>query len=466
MPDGPVNVLLIEDDEDDFVLTKDLFAELPDGAYHLDRVADYPSALHALDHCDHHLYLVDYRLGSHTGLELVVEAIKRGCNKPMIMLTGQSEREFDLQAMRAGAVDYLIKDQLTAGMLERSMRYALRHSQQAEEIRQANQQLEQRVLERTEALGEANSALTESQRFLRSVLDALPIHIAVLDEAGAVLAVNAAWRRFADENEPPPGEDCIGQNFLEECLSERNPCGPHTELAQGIRYVLQGGLPGYQTEYPCHTPREHRWFQTQVSPFPRPGPVLAVVAREDTTSRGQSEQALRRQSRQLQELSRIATRFNVAHDVRSTLEILADAAQSIIGAHQCVSCQIADFDWSKAVCVSRISDKYLDWRDRDWPMGSGLERAICRGNHALRLTQDDAERHPAWLAPDYDGESRPPLRGLLAAPLVGHDGRNLGLVQLSDKFDGQEFTEEDAAILVQLAQMASVALENAFLYRD
>ena len=59
----------------------------------------------------------------------------------------------------------------------------------------------------------------------------------------------------------------------------------------------------------------------------------------------------------------------------------------------------------------------------------------------------------------------PAARGWLAAPLIGRRGRNMGLVQLFDKADGP-FTEGDEAILVQIAQMAGVAVENARLYQE
>jgi signal transduction histidine kinase len=161
MPEGleQIRVLLVEDDEDDYLLTKDLFAELPPGAYHLDRVSDYASALRTLDDCEHDVYLVDYRLGERTGLELIREAIARGCYAPMIMLTGQREREVDLLAMQVGAVDYIVKDRLDMAALDRAIRYALRNKRLEEEIRQANQQLEQRVEQRTAELERVNAAL-------------------------------------------------------------------------------------------------------------------------------------------------------------------------------------------------------------------------------------------------------------------------------------------------------------------
>lgn len=159
MDEETIRVLLVEDDDDDYILAKDLFQQFTRGKYHLDRAADFESALAALAACNHDLYLVDYRLGKHTGLELIAEARRRGCAAPLIMLTGQQEFEVDLQAMRAGAVDYLVKDRLDAPMLERSMRYALQQKRHEELIRRVNQELEERVRARTAELDKLNQAL-------------------------------------------------------------------------------------------------------------------------------------------------------------------------------------------------------------------------------------------------------------------------------------------------------------------
>ena len=117
--------MLVDGDRDDFVLTRELFAELS-GAYSLDWVSDYETGLRELAHGAHDVYLLDYRLGSRDGLELLREGLRAGCKAPIIILTGQADRELDFAAMEAGAADYLIKGKIDASKPAKGWRSAWR----------------------------------------------------------------------------------------------------------------------------------------------------------------------------------------------------------------------------------------------------------------------------------------------------------------------------------------------------
>ena len=136
MNNEPVRVLLVDDDEDDYVLTRDWFCEMEGARFELEWVASYDAALNAIAYNDHDVYLLDYRLGERNGLELLREAIAKGCKAPIILLTGQGDHEIDVEAMKAGAADYLDKSQLGAPLLERSIRYAIERKQAEQKIRE------------------------------------------------------------------------------------------------------------------------------------------------------------------------------------------------------------------------------------------------------------------------------------------------------------------------------------------
>ncbi len=140
----PLRILLVDDDEDDYIITRDLLAEIEGQSYNLEWVATYKAALERISHQKHDLYLIDYRLGQHTGLELLNEVMTQGCKAPLILLTGQGGREIDLQAMQAGAADYLVKGQMDALLLERSIRYALEHTRAQAEIQQRTVEIQHR----------------------------------------------------------------------------------------------------------------------------------------------------------------------------------------------------------------------------------------------------------------------------------------------------------------------------------
>jgi PAS domain S-box-containing protein len=123
--EGIIKVLLVEDDEDDFVITRELISEIRGQKFTLDWVKTFEAGLAAMKLSQHDVVLVDFRLGAHNGVQLLRAAVEAGCESPIILLTGSGEHTVDVQAMEAGASDYLVKAELSASQLERSIRYAL-----------------------------------------------------------------------------------------------------------------------------------------------------------------------------------------------------------------------------------------------------------------------------------------------------------------------------------------------------
>jgi len=136
-----IKILVVDDDEDDFVLVRDLILESAEGHFTVDWVATYEEAIQEIKACRHHVYLVDYHLGAGNGLELLREAGALGCKSPLILLTGQGDRKVDMAAMAAGAADFLDKTELRGTLLERSIRYALDRKRAEEALKESEDAL-------------------------------------------------------------------------------------------------------------------------------------------------------------------------------------------------------------------------------------------------------------------------------------------------------------------------------------
>ncbi|WP_187369395.1 EAL domain-containing protein [Baekduia soli] len=108
--------------------------------------------------------------------------------------------------------------------------------------------------------------------------------MAVIDEAGTVVAVNAAWRRFGAEGGAGAGADCLGQNYLRAC--DAGAPDPYAlRAATGLREVLAGALEHFAMEYPVHHGAVRRWFDVCASRFSGEGPVRVVVSHAEVTER-------------------------------------------------------------------------------------------------------------------------------------------------------------------------------------
>jgi DNA-binding NtrC family response regulator len=122
-----VRVLLVEDDESDYVVTRDLLTAQEHASFKVEWCADYDSALSVIREQRHDVYLVDYRIGARTGLELVSEGFGAQPTAPVIALTGGGDYAVDVEATALGFTDFLVKADLDTAVLERSIRYGLSH---------------------------------------------------------------------------------------------------------------------------------------------------------------------------------------------------------------------------------------------------------------------------------------------------------------------------------------------------
>lgn len=142
--------------------------------------------------------------------------------------------------------------------------------------------------------------------------------------------------------------------------------------------------------------------------------------------------------------------------------VLAQAvelARVVASAHQGAATQMISGDWSHARKYFSLSEKYATWADYHTPaVGFGIHAYIAQANQPMRLTQSELEAHPAWKNVGVEDGKHPPMRGWLAVPLIGVDGLNYGLIQASDRYEG-DFTAEDEANMVRLAKLTSQALD-------
>lgn len=165
--------------------------------------------------------------------------------------------------------------------------------------------------------------------------------------------------------------------------------------------------------------------------------------------------------------------------VEAANRVLADAAElarAVVPSHQSAATVIAGGDWSTGRKHFSLSAKYAAWADyaapavgvgtHAWLLAEAARRAADergaggdRFPMVVRYTHAELEAHPAWLGFGTERAKHPPMRGWMAAPIVGRDGTVWGLLQLSDRLDGGDYSAEDEATFARFARLATTTLE-------
>lgn len=276
--------------------------------------------------------------------------------------------------------------------------------------------------------------------------------IITLDHAGVITSWNAGAQLMLGYSE----DEALGRPGAIFFTPEDVAAGAAEDE---VRLALQEGR-AVNERWHLRKDGSRFWGSGLMLQLDAPGTPLLKMFRDRTQGHA-TEARLRRRSEQLLELAETALEVTRGQTLEATLEVVTHAARRIIGAHQGVVSLTRDGDWAQSIKTVALTEKYQQWRNYVEPSdGSGIYAWVCEQNQPARMTQAELEAHPRWRGFGAHADKHPPMRGWLAAPLVARDGHNLGLIQLSDKHDGAEFDASDEAMLVQLAQLASAAVEQ------
>jgi len=294
--------------------------------------------------------------------------------------------------------------------------------------------------------------LGREREILKAIVDNIPVMLVIWDQAGKLEWINREWvrlRGFSLEEAREP-----------DFLARVYPDPAVREAALDHLRTLGPGWRDFRSLTRDGRVLDAAWANARLSD----GRTLGIG--QDITERKRIEEERERRAAQLQALADAAVTIGAATSIPEITSVVTEAARHIIGAHTSVTSFTADENWAQAITARSLSERFAAWRDYDArPDGSGIYRLVCHTNRPLRMTRAELEAHPAFRGFGAEAGRHPPLDGWLAAPLVARDGRNLGLIQLSDKYDG-DFGEADEAVLVQLAHLASEAMENARLLEE
>lgn len=365
----PLNVLLLEDEPNDAELVLRALRQsgFEPGWQRVDTEQAFQEKLSSgLD-----IILSDYDMPSFNAPQ-ALEILKQSrLDIPFIIISGTIGEDVAVEMMRKGATDYLLKDRLAR--LGISVRQALEQGRWRQERNKSAE------------------AVLESKRFLQSTLNALTSHIAILDEKGTIIEVNAAWDRFARENDFKGARRGVGDNYLELCDASAGRFSEEAALvAAGIRAVMSGGRREFQLEYPCHSPREQRWFVVRVTQFGGVGPVRVVVAHENITERKLAEDALRESEERFRQIAETIQEVFWISDIKKGKVFYISPAYERIWGRSCESLLKAPHNWLEAIHPDdqeRVKHAALT---RQMDGGYDEEYRILRPDGAVRWIRDRA----------------------------------------------------------------------------
>ena len=365
-----VRLLLVDDDKDEWLILRSLLRENAPMTgvlqFSLDWVGEAEAAAEQIGRAQHEAYLIDYRLGATTGLQIIERAVAAGCEAPLILLSGQDDPRVDAQAMRAGATDYLVKDQLSGALLERTLRYAIAGKKNERQLRAVATQ-NARLMAAIEAAN-VGVALTEAR-----------------NDEDFVTYINPAFTRITGYS----ADEILGRTLG--ILGGRQTA---PELARAVTQSLRDGVAAEGTALNFRRDGTPFWDQAHFAPIYRQTEqgtrqhIGNVGFFQDVTARIEAENEAHEARRNLEAAQQIAHlgswsyEFTVPGDWLSIIGFWSDETYRILGLEPGAVAPSCDA-WLERI---HSEDKEAAWRAIDEVMERGEECALD-----CRIVRDDGQ---------------------------------------------------------------------------
>jgi diguanylate cyclase (GGDEF)-like protein len=288
-----------------------------------------------------------------------------------------------------------------------------------------------------------------------AILNALPAHIALIDNQGAIVSFNRAWQGFAETNGLPAPSYGIGINYLDTC---DKACGGD-EAAEGIRSVLAGNLSSFAMEYPCHSPTQQRWFLMTVTPSSHDAKTGAVIMHLNITDRTQAELGIKRLNRVYAVLSEINALIVRVHDRD---ELFREACRIAVetGGFLMAMIGIVDRATNKLVPVASAGKDEQFLTAISNLLSSDEKASTTMAAKAIRnkaaIISNDSEGDPGALF--RENHTRARVRSLAVLPLIV-SGEAVGILALYAR-EKDFFHDEEMKLLTGLADDIALAINH------
>ncbi|MBS1494667.1 MAG: PAS domain S-box protein [Bacteroidetes bacterium] len=240
------------------------------------------------------IILCDHSLPDFNSIEALEIVQEKNLKIPFILITGAISEDFSIQIIKKGGTDYIIKDRITR--LPSAIANALEKYRIQKEL---SDYIEVEISK--EKIENDRDVLSKLE--MGAIIDSSPNHIALLDSDGTIIAVNKAWKEFAEQNKLEDFNYGLGKNYIH---ISQNALGSDKKIgekaAEGIKNILGGSIDKFSLDYPCNTPKEKLWFRLIVSPLKIGNSNGAMVMHQNVSEMKFAELELTRTEKKYQTL--------------------------------------------------------------------------------------------------------------------------------------------------------------------